>query len=291
MPNALYKWLQFNISSKLKSHAIYVALFGYVIFLHPPQYSVIIGRGHVAKASTGNRRLDVLAMSILPRYAEATSKALKTEIVSELISTIRNACPVGAFIRYVNGRWWEVDESTAREKVGYCLRNLLHDRYSTSAKSKTAHRRRQRSIQQQEKGTLLSAQLAASSITEQHQEEDDMMPLPYASTSSSIDITGAATRRSATVAMSRRSNGISYNAVQSTHDLDRKIDPKEAAFMDLGVTTSADQQPPKLFRGSGIDAGAATGASKLNHPNKNEIGMLHDGGDDDEMSHSSSIFE
>ena len=113
----------------------------------PLPYSVVIGRGHVAKASTGNRRLDVIASSFLPRYTKSTAKAAKTEIVTEIIATIRNACPVGSFIRYADGRWWEVDESTVREKVGYCLRNLLHDKYSTSAKSKTASRRRQRQHQ------------------------------------------------------------------------------------------------------------------------------------------------
>ena len=145
----------------------------------PSPYSVIVGRSKEHKGCTGNLRLRELAKSYVSKYATAKLKIEKSLVVTELITTIENACRrpntteeskvtnlsdvqggnvecvavsdnavIGAFIRFDRGRWWEVDENTAREKVGYVLRELMTEQglytYKSSSKAKTASRRRKR---------------------------------------------------------------------------------------------------------------------------------------------------
>jgi hypothetical protein len=67
----------------------------------------------------------------------------KSEIVSMVVSMVRQNCPNGAFVKRCgpNDRWHEVNESVAREKVGYVFRDILCDRYRSSSASKAAQRR------------------------------------------------------------------------------------------------------------------------------------------------------
>lgn len=114
----------------------------------PSNYSVLIGRAKDCKEAIGNRRLKVLADLALPRYKDAEYKMEKTIVVSSIVETIQNACQHhGAFIKYAEGRWWEVDDASAREKVGYVLRDMLHDKYKSSSKAKSAVRRKSKEAQ------------------------------------------------------------------------------------------------------------------------------------------------
>jgi hypothetical protein len=106
----------------------------------PASYTVIVGRGRESKENIGNKRLRVLAANCLPKYSNATDKRTKTRIVSSLVSMVRDA-PGGAFVKHgKDGRWYEVNDAVAREKVGYTFRDLLSDRYRSSSKSKVARR-------------------------------------------------------------------------------------------------------------------------------------------------------
>jgi hypothetical protein len=107
----------------------------------PSPHSVIIGRAKECKQHIGNVRLRILCSSFLPKYSNAINRSIKSKVVSEVVSTIRDACPVGAFVKRAGNSWKEVNESTAREKVGYVFRDLLSDRYQSSSKSKAAKRR------------------------------------------------------------------------------------------------------------------------------------------------------
>jgi hypothetical protein len=79
----------------------------------------------------------------LQKYSAARNKYEKSSIVSDIISTVKAATnEKGAFIRYHNGRWWEVEELIAREKVGSVMRDSLHDKYRSSTQSKLARRAR-----------------------------------------------------------------------------------------------------------------------------------------------------
>ena len=109
----------YSISNKREVRALPVDF-------EPLPYSVVVGKCKEALGhSTGNARLRVLASNYVSKYAKAMDtkdKKAKTEIVSILVETIRNACPMGAFIRLgKDGRWYPVSESVAREKVGYAL--------------------------------------------------------------------------------------------------------------------------------------------------------------------------
>jgi hypothetical protein len=121
----------------------------------PSPYSVVVGKGKESKNVIGNGRLRVLASNYLQKYGGASDdRQQKSDIVSTLIDTVRNACPMGAFIRLgKDGRWYEVTESVAREKVGYTFRELLGDNYRSSSKAKAAMRSKQRTIRTQEQQT------------------------------------------------------------------------------------------------------------------------------------------
>jgi uncharacterized protein affecting Mg2+/Co2+ transport len=110
-------------------------------------YSVIIGRQKACRDAVGNRRLQVLASTLLPKYAQANSRPEKSKIVSSLVGMIKQAG--GSFVKLVDGKWSGADQHAAREKVGVVLRDLLHDKYRSSTKSKVAARR-QRLGQQQD---------------------------------------------------------------------------------------------------------------------------------------------
>jgi hypothetical protein len=105
-------------------------------------YAVIVGRGKEAKKAIGNRRLTVLAKTVLPDYIEAKNKIEKTKIVTSLMAMVHGAG--GFFVRVVEGGVEEVDEHAARVKIGSVLRNLLHDRYLSSSKSRVKKRQVQR---------------------------------------------------------------------------------------------------------------------------------------------------
>jgi hypothetical protein len=108
----------------------------------PSLHTVIVGRGREPKQNMGNKRLQVLAQSFLKKYREGDKKC-KTQIVSNIICMIRDACKggKGAFVKHTNnGQWYELDNSVAREKVGYVVRDLLADEYKSSSKSKVARR-------------------------------------------------------------------------------------------------------------------------------------------------------
>jgi hypothetical protein len=106
----------------------------------PNEFSVICGRGKVNSSSPGNRRLKAIAGSYLDQYSRAKTKADKSGIVSNIIERVREATPYGAFVKKEQGRFWEVDESVAREKIGCILRDWLHTQYKSSTKAKVAKR-------------------------------------------------------------------------------------------------------------------------------------------------------
>lgn len=128
----------------------------------PNMYTVICGREKEHREFAGNRRLRVLVESRLAEYSTAKFRSHKTRIVSQVVDTIRNAG--GKFARHndsghdgdfvdedcgiaaaqaggANGRWYELDASAAREKVGALFRDCLADQYRSSSKNKAAMRR------------------------------------------------------------------------------------------------------------------------------------------------------
>jgi hypothetical protein len=108
----------------------------------PSKYSVVLGRGRACRKAEGNHHMGEIVKDACPKYSKATSKQAKSEIVTTVVNTIHMKCPDGAaFVRLVNGRWNEVGEHVAREKVGYLFRELIHEKYHSSTKSRMARRR------------------------------------------------------------------------------------------------------------------------------------------------------
>ncbi|KAG7337299.1 hypothetical protein IV203_030155 [Nitzschia inconspicua] len=123
----------------------------------PLPYSVLIGRGKACTEATGNKRLKVIVSTFLEEYSKAANRIEKSIIVSKIVDMVREACPVGAFIKQENGHWWEVSDHMARERVGSMLRDSLHEQYKSSSKSKLARRRNNKSSSNGigiEKGTV-----------------------------------------------------------------------------------------------------------------------------------------
>jgi hypothetical protein len=102
-------------------------------------YSVLCNGGKDSVNHIGNRRLRILASMYVEKYSQADSKAAKSVIVSDIITSIRQVG--GNFCKYKKGAWFEVGEHYAREKVSALLRDLLHTQYRSSNKSKVAVRR------------------------------------------------------------------------------------------------------------------------------------------------------
>jgi hypothetical protein len=109
----------------------------------PGTYTVICaGRGKLCSGSPGNKHLRSLVNSYLTPYSMAKNKAEKSSIVSAIVERVREASPVGGFIKQEdNGEWWEVDDSFAREKIGCIFRDILHKQYRSSTKAKQARKK------------------------------------------------------------------------------------------------------------------------------------------------------
>jgi hypothetical protein len=114
----------------------------------PNHYSVLCGRGKNCFGSIGNRRFRVTVSMFLERYTAANSKLVRSIMVSDIIDTIRSAG--GGFVKFDGGRWWEMSDAVAREKVGAYIRDCLHTKYTSAAKSKMARRRARQRMQKEE---------------------------------------------------------------------------------------------------------------------------------------------
>jgi hypothetical protein len=107
----------------------------------PSEYSVICGRGKESFNFVGNCHFRTLTTCYLERYSRAVTKAVKSAIVSDIVTIIRQAG--GNFCKYEKGAWFEVGDRYAREKVSTLLRDLPCTQYIASAKAKIARRRAQ----------------------------------------------------------------------------------------------------------------------------------------------------
>jgi hypothetical protein len=111
----------------------------------PGPWSVAVGKEKRAYTSPGNRRLRAIIGLFLERYANCrNNKDEKSEIISQIEKAIRGGHGYalrGAFVKYSNGRWIEVDSCVARKKISRILRESLHIQYSSSSKHQRLRRR------------------------------------------------------------------------------------------------------------------------------------------------------
>ena len=129
---------------------------------------VICAKGKEAKKHPANKKLKVLVNNSLDRYSDCPSKLERSFIVSKILATIRQGADAdldnidnvptdavpsseatpesflkGGFVRQVKGKWYEVGDRNAREKIGQAFRDSLHTQFRSSTKAKASIRRRQ----------------------------------------------------------------------------------------------------------------------------------------------------
>jgi hypothetical protein len=129
------------------------------IEFEPGPFDVICGRGRACKDAPGNKAYRDVIMSQLQLYAKSYTKLEKGQIISDIMQQVKQQChqyhaksnnattsqtdqiTLGGFIKYSNGRWYDVGDFLAREKTSQCFRDALSLQYSSSAQSKYLRRR------------------------------------------------------------------------------------------------------------------------------------------------------
>jgi hypothetical protein len=92
----------------------------------------------------------------LNEYEDADDKADKSKVVSKVLDIVRSASPEGSFVTFEKGRWYEVSDRVAREKVGAQFRDYLHSQYKSSAKAKQAKKIQKQNLQQYQNRQLFA---------------------------------------------------------------------------------------------------------------------------------------
>jgi hypothetical protein len=112
-------------------------------FIPGPNH-VVCARGKGFWEHEGNKKYRALIAQATSKYEATTNKFEKTLIVSDIVESIREANPSGNFVKrdHVRGRWVEVDDQFAREKVGQSFRDSLHSKYRSSTQSKKSRKRK-----------------------------------------------------------------------------------------------------------------------------------------------------
>ncbi|CAB9512606.1 Nitrilase family, member 2 [Seminavis robusta] len=109
----------------------------------PGPNDVICGRGKKCYAHTGNERFRQIVQSYLDRYQAAASRPEKSEILSSIVSQVRESSPDGGFVKQdaTTNQWFEVGDFLAREKTSQAFRDALAEHYRSSKKAKHEKRR------------------------------------------------------------------------------------------------------------------------------------------------------
>lgn len=112
----------------------------------------------------GNQRFRKLVAARAEDYAAASTRTDKTFIVCSIVSEIRKASPRGGFVKKdsTTGRWYEVGDFNAHEKTSQMFRDVLHENYLSSNKSKK--KRRDLFRTNSKRRALMQQQQAAKSI-------------------------------------------------------------------------------------------------------------------------------
>jgi hypothetical protein len=101
----------------------------------PGKYTVILGYRKYRCKPVGNLHLQEVCRTFLELYVQSL-KGAKTEIINDILQMIREVCPVGAFVRFVEHRYWAVPDLAARAKVTSEMRELLPHFWRSTVYSK-----------------------------------------------------------------------------------------------------------------------------------------------------------
>ena len=107
----------------------------------PTQYDVLCGRGRKCYVHAGNRNMRDIVQANLAKYSASSSKMEKGHIISLVYEEICEQAGIGGFIKNdEQGRWYDVGEFLAREKVSQAFRDSLQEKYKSSTASKKKRR-------------------------------------------------------------------------------------------------------------------------------------------------------
>lgn len=112
------------------------------------KYSVLCGRGKGCYNACGNRRLRVIVSTFLQQYVDAqNSPHEKSQVIEKVVKMVKEACPVGAFIKYENGSYYELSHKASKEKVAALFRDFWISTYKEKeTKSKQVKRKQRPSL-------------------------------------------------------------------------------------------------------------------------------------------------
>ena len=92
-----------------------------IMIREPSHGDIVLGRGSAQAWRPGNARFHELLDSVTPRYQGAKTKKAKRIIIHEIYSLLK---ATGRFLERSETRdgYIEIDESEAKEKIGYAIR-------------------------------------------------------------------------------------------------------------------------------------------------------------------------
>ena len=131
------------IDERVRCHAPLERMTPLPTMWKPDNWSVICGRGRDAFDHVGNRRFRILVDINLEKYSKARTKLEKSMIVVGILDVIRDGSEVGGFVKHdpKAGRYFEVGDEVAREKIGQQFRTALAARQKEK-KTKTKKTKR-----------------------------------------------------------------------------------------------------------------------------------------------------
>merc|ERR1719469_1766371 len=110
-------------------------------FLPGPK-DVVCCRGRGVCKYEGNINFRSVVGQNLEKYSSTKSKTTKSYIIMSIVDRIRKESLSGGFVKRNkdDGKWYEIGDHLAREKVSQCLRDSLSQKYRSSTKSKRCRR-------------------------------------------------------------------------------------------------------------------------------------------------------
>ena len=91
----------------------------------PNCYTVLVGRNRNYQDYAGNKRLRAIIGCHLKEYQSCTDKLEKTELVSKVYNQVIKTAPVGHFVKFDKGRYYDIGVRASRERVGVIFREML----------------------------------------------------------------------------------------------------------------------------------------------------------------------
>jgi len=113
----------------------------------PSEYDVICGRGRGNLKHRGNKRFKAIVQKHLSEYQVAKTKLDKSAVLNLILEEVRKD-EVVKFVSKDKGKWFEVADEKAREKIGHCIREaaVKHQKADQMEHAKQLFERKHREL-------------------------------------------------------------------------------------------------------------------------------------------------